>query len=100
MHPRGPTHCPTTTLFRSRSVRCRRARADRRVRAAAPLPTVTRHMTHIARWDLDKTYLRTEFETVRDLVRTALERPDEKRTNPDRKSTRLNSSHRCISYAV
>jgi hypothetical protein len=38
--------------------------------------------THIARWDLDKTYLRTEFDTIRDLVRTALERPDEKRTNP------------------
>lgn len=37
---------------------------------------------HIARWDLDKTYLRTEFDTVRDLVKTALERPDEKRTNP------------------
>lgn len=26
---------------------------------------------HIFRWDLDKTYLKTEFETVRDLVRTA-----------------------------
>ena len=37
---------------------------------------------HIARWDLDKTYLRTEFDTMRDLVRAALERPDEKRTNP------------------
>jgi hypothetical protein len=37
---------------------------------------------HIARWDLDKTYLRTEFDSLRDLVRTALERPDEKRTNP------------------
>jgi hypothetical protein len=37
---------------------------------------------HIARWDLDKTYLRTEFDTIRDLVRTALERADEKRTNP------------------
>jgi hypothetical protein len=37
---------------------------------------------HIARWDLDKTYLRTDFDTFRDLVRTALERPDEKRTNP------------------
>ena len=37
---------------------------------------------HIARWDLDKTYLRTEFDTIRDLVKTALERPDEKRTNP------------------
>jgi len=37
---------------------------------------------HIARWDLDKTYLRTEFDTVRDLVRTAFEKPEEKRTNP------------------
>jgi phosphatidate phosphatase APP1 len=37
---------------------------------------------HIARWDLDKTYLRTDFDTLRDIVRTALERPDEKRTNP------------------
>lgn len=37
---------------------------------------------HISRWDLDKTYLRTEFETMRDLVRTAFERADEKRTNP------------------
>ena len=39
-------------------------------------------MAHISRWDLDKTYLRTEFDTVRDLVRTAFERADEKRTNP------------------
>jgi hypothetical protein len=37
---------------------------------------------HIARWDLDKTYLRTEFDTMRDLVRTAFERADQKRTNP------------------
>jgi hypothetical protein len=37
---------------------------------------------HIARWDLDKTYLRTDFDTMRDLVRTAFERADEKRTNP------------------
>ena len=33
---------------------------------------------HIYRWDLDKTYLRTEFDTVRDLIRTALQRPEEK----------------------
>ncbi len=39
-------------------------------------------MRGIARWDLDKTYLRTEFATFRDLVRTAFERADEKRTNP------------------
>jgi len=37
---------------------------------------------YIARWDLDKTYLRTEFDTLRDLVRTALERPEQKRTVP------------------
>jgi hypothetical protein len=36
----------------------------------------------IARWDLDKTYLRTDFETLRDLLRTAIERPDQKRTVP------------------
>ena len=36
----------------------------------------------VARWDLDKTYLRTDFDTMRDLVRTAIERPDQKRTVP------------------
>lgn len=36
----------------------------------------------VARWDLDKTYLRTEFDTLRDLLRTALEKPEEKRTVP------------------
>jgi hypothetical protein len=44
--------------------------------------SVTVTPPHISRWDLDKTYLRTEFDTVRDLVRTALERAHEKRTNP------------------
>ncbi len=37
---------------------------------------------YIARWDLDKTYLRTDFDTLRDLARTAIERPDQKRTVP------------------
>jgi hypothetical protein len=36
----------------------------------------------VARWDLDKTYLRTDFDTVGDLVRTAIERPDLKRSVP------------------
>lgn len=36
----------------------------------------------VTRWDLDKTYLRTEFDTLSDLVRTALERPDQKRAVP------------------
>src|SRR5688572_18502062 len=39
-------------------------------------------ITHVARWDLDKTYLRTEFDTLKDLVKTALERADEKRSHP------------------
>jgi hypothetical protein len=47
--------------------------------ASTPGPRVP---AHISRWDLDKTYLRTEFATMRDLVRTAFERADEKRTNP------------------
>ena len=34
------------------------------------------------RWDLDKTYLRTEFDTVRDLVKTAFESAKQKRTVP------------------
>lgn len=33
---------------------------------------------HIFRWDLDKTYLRTEFDTLRDLIKTALQKPEEK----------------------
>jgi len=36
----------------------------------------------IARWDLDKTYLRTDFDTLRDLLLTAIERPDQKKTVP------------------
>ncbi|HSQ62592.1 MAG TPA: hypothetical protein VLM85_05240 [Polyangiaceae bacterium] len=61
----------------SRPPRAKEPRAAEGAETKAPaLPS------HIARWDLDKTYLRTEFDTLRDLVRTALERPDEKRTNP------------------
>lgn len=36
----------------------------------------------VYRWDLDKTYLRTEFDTLRDLVRTAFEPAAQKRTVP------------------
>ena len=36
--------------------------------AGAPRPR------HTFRWDLDKTYLRTEFATIRQLLRTAFER--------------------------
>ena len=34
------------------------------------------------RWDLDKTYLRTEFDTVRDLLKVAFESAAQKRTVP------------------
>ena len=36
----------------------------------------------VYRWDLDKTYLRTEFDTVRDLLKLAFESAKEKRTVP------------------
>lgn len=42
----------------------------------------TDDIRHIFRWDLDKTYLRTDFDTWKDLVRTAIERPETKRTVP------------------
>jgi hypothetical protein len=37
---------------------------------------------HIFRWDLDKTYLRTEFDTWRDLVRTAFQKAEDKANVP------------------
>ena len=36
----------------------------------------------VYRWDLDKTYLRTEFDTLRDLLSRAFERAADKRTVP------------------
>ena len=33
---------------------------------------------HIYRWDLDKTYLHTDFDSVRDLIRTALLKPEQR----------------------
>ena len=36
----------------------------------------------VYRWDLDKTYLRTEFDTVRDLLKLAFESAAQKRTVP------------------
>ncbi len=36
----------------------------------------------IYRWDLDKTYLETDFDSVRGLVRSAIEAPEEKRNVP------------------
>ena len=40
------------------------------------------HAKHVFRWDLDKTYLRTEFETVGDLVKSAFETASDKKAYP------------------
>jgi hypothetical protein len=37
---------------------------------------------HVYRWDLDKTYLKTEFDTLKQLLRSAFEKPEEKQTVP------------------
>jgi len=37
---------------------------------------------HVFRWDLDKTYLRTDFDSLRGLVRTAMEKATDKRAVP------------------
>ena len=42
---------------------------------------MTRHR-HVYRWDLDKTYLDTDFTSVRRMVRIALETADQKRSIP------------------
>jgi len=45
---------------------------SRRRGASRPAPPL------VCRWDLDKTYLRSEFETIRQLLRTAFERGEDK----------------------
>lgn len=57
--------------------------------------------THVFRWDLDKTYLRTEFDTLRDLVKSALETAQDKQAYPGAaallRSLRQSPEHRiCI----
>ena len=46
----------------------------RRTRRPAPL----RSVPLVCRWDLDKTYLRSDFDSLRQLLRTAFERPEDK----------------------
>ncbi len=54
--------------------------------------------THVFRWDLDKTYLRTEFDTLGDLVKSALETAQDKQAYPGApallRSLRQSSEHR------
>ena len=56
---------------------------------------------HVFRWDLDKTYLRSEFETLRDLVKSAMEDAADKQAYPGAaallRSLRSSIEHRiCI----
>ena len=37
---------------------------------------------HVFRWDLDKTYLRTEFDSVKDLLNSAIEKASDKQAYP------------------
>jgi hypothetical protein len=39
-------------------------------------------MKHVYRWDLDKTYLKTQFDTAMEIFRTALQGPEEKENIP------------------
>lgn len=56
---------------------------------------------HVFRWDLDKTYLRTEFDSFKDLVNSAFEKAADKNAYPGAtallRSLRQSSEHRiCI----
>src|SRR5690606_30343394 len=48
---------------------------------SGPLSAVPIHEI-VTRWDLDKTYLRSRFDTLRELVAAALEPPERKRSVP------------------
>ena len=47
-----------------------------------PLPPGARRPRHTFRWDLDKTYLRTEFDSIKDLARSAIETAADKQAFP------------------
>lgn len=46
------------------------------------LPDGARAPRHTFRWDLDKTYLRTEFDSLRDLAKSAIETASDKQAFP------------------
>ncbi|GAB4564874.1 MAG: hypothetical protein Tsb0020_15360 [Haliangiales bacterium] len=49
---------------------------------SAPASSTWSSLQHIVRLDLDKTYLRSEFDTFSDLLKSALEKPSEKQAFP------------------
>lgn len=66
---------PATTKLRNRTL------VPGRAAGLGYAPPVSM-LRHVFRWDLDKTYLRTEFDTVRDLVRTARLSAEERENIP------------------
>ena len=50
--------------------------------AAQPPTAVVPPPRHVYRWDLDKTYLKTEFDTLKQLLRSALEGAEAKVSIP------------------
>ena len=50
--------------------------------AANPPATILPPPRHVYRWDLDKTYLKTEFDTLKQLLRSALEGAEAKQAVP------------------
>lgn len=50
--------------------------------AAQPPATITPPPRHVYRWDLDKTYLKTEFDTLKQLFRAAIEGAEAKQSVP------------------
>ncbi len=48
------------------------------LRRRTTVPSASVPATLVCRWDLDKTYLRSEFSTIRQLLRTAFERAEDK----------------------
>src|SRR5437764_8606503 len=90
-HPPEPTLFPYTTLFRSR-----RAAPSSMTR---PRSNRDRRETRFEARDRSRRAARRRSSPTRAGARgPSIERAH--RTMEDRKSTRLNSSHRCISYAV
>src|SRR5437762_9611378 len=84
LRPPRPTLFPYTTLFRSKQQPLVGiVRVDRRIAIEVVRRQVREHAD-----------VRSEMRAVVQLERRHLD------GQPDRKSTRLNSSHRCISYAV
>jgi hypothetical protein len=50
--------------------------------AAHPPTSASPPPRHVYRWDLDKTYLKTEFDTFKDLIRSAFEGAEAKQSVP------------------